>query len=158
MIPGVDRLHHVVTQAKALHHSRSKVLDDDVCIRGELEKDLLGLVLLEVKGEAALVAIDGHEIGALALNERRAPVAGVVAAARNLDLDDVRPVVAQHQGAERAGQGAGQIQHFQAFQCLHSCLSPEPNDRNSTATPGCDLNCICGGERTTRLHSSFVAF
>ena len=50
-----------------------------------------------------------QEIRGLAGDERRAPAAGVVAAARRLDLDDVGAHVAEHHGAQRARQDARQI-------------------------------------------------
>src|SRR5262249_48366945 len=66
-------------------------------------------VVLEVQREAALVAVHAHEGRALVAPERRRPGAGIVAASRPLDLDDVGTHVAEDLRAEWSGDVLGEI-------------------------------------------------
>ena len=116
----IDDLDGGVAEAEAGHYAGSKVFHDDIGLGGQLQENIPGLVLLEVEGQAALVAVDGQEVGAFRADKGRPPVAGIVAAARQFNLEDVGAIVAQHQGTERAGQGPGQIQHAHPLQRFHS--------------------------------------
>ena len=116
---GVELLDGGVVQVETPHHIGGKVFHDDIGVGGQLPENPLRRFVPQVEGQAALVAVDRQEIGGFGADERRPPLAGVVAAAGHFDFDDVGAVVAEHQGAERPGQGAGQIQHFHAFQRLH---------------------------------------
>ena len=122
--PRVYRLHRIVAQPEALHDTRGEVFHNDIGILGQLEENFLGLIFLEVESQASLVTVYGQEVCAFAFDEGRPPLAGVVAASGDLDLDHIGPVVAQHQRAERACQRPGQIEHFQPFQCFHSRQTP----------------------------------
>src|SRR5262249_41130994 len=80
-----------------------------------LAKDLLPRRWLEVEGQAALVAVHGHEVGRFTAKEGR-PAASVVAPSGLLQLDHVGAHVAQHHGAERPGQDAGEVENTDAGQ------------------------------------------
>src|SRR3712207_7926572 len=57
---------------------------------------------LEVEGDRALVAVDREEVDRLAVEEGRAPGAGVVPLDRELDLDHVGAEIAEHhRGVDR---------------------------------------------------------
>jgi hypothetical protein len=73
----------------------------------------------EVEGERALSAIDAHEVDALAVHERRAVGAGVVAFVGVFDFDDVGAEVAQQHRAIRPGQDAGEIDDPNTVEGFH---------------------------------------
>ena len=93
----------------------------------------------DVERNRALVAVDADEIGALggAGHHRRRETAGVVAGAGTLDLDHLGAEIAEHLGAGRAGEHAGQVQHPQALQRTGGILW-----RHGVALP-VDLAGIC---------------
>jgi hypothetical protein len=74
--------------------------------------------MLEVEGEAALAAVDGKEVRALAVNKRGAPSAGVVTLARLLDLDDVGPRIRERLRAIRTGEDPRQVDDVDAGERL----------------------------------------
>ena len=117
---GVDRPDGSVFQSEACHHAGGKVLDDNIGVSSQFEENLPGLFLFEVEGQAALVAVDGKEVGAFVADKGRPPMAGVIAGSRQFDFDDLGPVVAQHQRAEGASQSPGQVQHAHPVKRLHS--------------------------------------
>ena len=69
------------------------------------------------------------------LHERRAPAAGVVAAAGALHLDHPGAEVAQHHRGVRAGEGAGEVDDEDAVQWSgHGCSDPVTASRATTNT------------------------
>ena len=86
-----------------------EVLDEDVAARDQATQDLGPLRAPQVEPDAALVPIDGEEVGGrpragrLLPDPRRPPAAGRVALGR-LDLDDVGAEVAQEHRAVRPGE------------------------------------------------------
>jgi hypothetical protein len=74
--------------------ARQLVEDHDVRLRDQLQQQRMTLGACVVERQAPLVAVDRKEPEGLAVQERRAPVAGIVAYARALDLDHLRPEVA----------------------------------------------------------------
>src|SRR5262249_9459701 len=88
----------------------AEVLQQHVAAPGQLVEQAQALVAAEVQGDAALVAVTGEEVGAERAGEGRAPGTGVVARAGPLDLDDLRPQVAEDLATERAGQDARGVQ------------------------------------------------
>ena len=105
-----------VIEAHPGQRSRPEVLDEHVALRDEPIENGAPVRRLEVQGDAFLVAVDAEKIRALAADERRAPAARVVAAARLLDLDDAGAHVREHHRAVRARQDPGQIEHGHAVE------------------------------------------
>src|SRR5207248_2670370 len=94
----------------------AKVLQHDVALAHQLLKKLRTFRPGQVQRDTALVAIATEEVGTERAGEWRAPGAGIVAAARPFDLDDLGPQVAKHLAAERSRQNARRIQHADAGQ------------------------------------------
>src|SRR5262249_47708462 len=82
----------------------TEVLQKHVAFRRQLVEEAEPFRLRQVEGDAPLVAVAGEVVRAERAEERRPPGAGVVAGAGALDLDDVRPEVAEQLPAEGAGQ------------------------------------------------------
>src|SRR5699024_268775 len=76
----------------------------------QAEEDLPIGRILEVEGDRALVPVDGLEVAAVAGVRGRREPARLIAAARLLDLEDVRAQVRQDVAGERTGQCAGQLE------------------------------------------------
>src|SRR5271168_116525 len=117
----IARRHRVVADAQPIDDSRTHVLHDDVRVLRHLEKHFGGAGLLEVEHHGALVAIpiedaDRHA-AALPAGQR----ARYVAFGR-LDLDYVRPEVAEHHGAERSRHHHAHIEYANSFQWSHRRL------------------------------------
>ncbi len=62
------------------------------------QKNLASLLLFEVDGDTALVAVDGSKVEAHAAWTERGHKASIVAAARLFNFNDIRPKVSQHLG------------------------------------------------------------
>ena len=65
--------------------------------------------MFEVERDRAFVAVDREIVDGLGVDEGRAPVAGVVATAGDLDLHYVRAEVPEHHRAVGPDHDAGQI-------------------------------------------------
>ena len=104
----------LVAEAQFLRAAELEVLDHDVALRGEFARDPLAFGGLQVEAHRALVAVDAVEIRGLGRADAQAPVAGIVAASRMLDLDDFGAEVAEHHAAPGARQHAGKIEHAHA--------------------------------------------
>jgi hypothetical protein len=107
-----------VAQSEPGRHAGQEVLHDHVSPLSELEGDLRPLGMLEIEGDAALVAIDGREGGAhpvLATQD-----AQVVAQGRPLHLDDVGAEVGEEGGTVRARNDAGEIEDADTFEHAHA--------------------------------------
>ncbi len=110
------RLHNrLVAQPPLFHRAGLEVLHQDVGARQEAQQHLATLLLAQVEGDAALVAVHADEVGGVVVVERRPPVAHLVAL-RRLDLDHVGAVVGEDLGAVRPAQHAGQVDHLQPLQ------------------------------------------
>ena len=108
--PAVERLEALVIDAEPEFHVGTIVLDDNVRGPDHSAKNLGAFRLLEIEGDAALVAVQILKIRSVA---RPAHVAALDSL-RQLDLDDVGAPVRKLAHARRAGADAGQIQHFEA--------------------------------------------
>src|SRR5208282_6720804 len=86
---GVERLQALVIDAETEFHVRAIVFHENVRLLDELLQDRDTLGVLEIEGDAALVAVDVLEVGAVAL-PTQAPIA-----LRRLDLDHVRPPIGE---------------------------------------------------------------
>src|SRR5579864_6658063 len=104
----------LVSEAQLFHAAELEVLDHDVALLRQFPRDLLALGGLQVEGHGALVAVDAVEIGRLGRTDAQAPIAGVVAALRVLDLDDFGAEVTQNHAAPRSGKYPGEIKNANA--------------------------------------------
>ena len=120
---GANGLDRIVVQAEAPHDTGREVLHHHIGVLGQFHEYFLGLGVLQVQRQTSLISVDGKIISALFTDERRAPLSGVISRTGNLHLDHVRPVVSQHQCAERPCQGSGQVKHTDALKRLHVFLS-----------------------------------
>ena len=114
-----------VIQAVLRQAAGFEVFQHDVGLCGQLLQLLLALGAGHVDGNRALVAVGAQKVGRFArglavgtLQIRRAPGAGVVAAAGAFDLDHVGTQVAQDLAGPGAGQHAGKVKHTQTGQGL----------------------------------------
>ncbi len=98
----------LVSVAESVHHAGPEVLHKDVGL-GDVRVGL-GLIGLEVEGNAGFVAIEAEPVGAIVPVERRAPLAGLVAGAWLLDLGDFGAEVTKHHRAKRACDRASEIE------------------------------------------------
>ncbi len=71
--------------------------------------------MFEVHRQAALAAIDAHEINALAVDERRAVAARVIACTPPLELDHIGAHVPEQHRAIGTGQDSREIQNLETF-------------------------------------------
>ncbi len=101
--------HVAISQADRIQRAGAEVLDQHIGERDEAIERRASVRLLEVEGDALLVAIDAQEIRALAIEEGRPPRACVVAADRVLDLDHAGSHVGGEHRAVRAGEHPRQI-------------------------------------------------
>src|SRR5207249_3238277 len=98
-----DRPDAVFGEAEVRARPRPEVLDQHIAALDHSLEHALPLGVLEVEGDAPLVAIDREVIRRHALDLRRHPRPGLVTGPRELDLDDVGAVVGEHQRAIRTG-------------------------------------------------------
>ena len=96
-----------------------EVFDQHVRPRDQPLQDRPPFGVLEIEGQAFLVAVDAEEVRAFFVQKRRAPGPGVVALARLLDLDDARAHVAQQHRAVRTRQHPRQVQDKDAVKRGH---------------------------------------
>ena len=124
--PGVLGAQRFVVQPVAAHVADLEVLHQHIALRHQLAHDLLAFGGGNVERDGALVAVHRQEVGGLggglALRvgrEGRAPLAGVVALAGALDLDDIGPQVGQGLGAPGPGEHAGEVQNAKVLKRSH---------------------------------------
>ena len=123
---GVDLLQRFVTEAQSVHRVLEKILDQHVDLADQRAEDVFAAFVLQIYGDAALVAVDHHEGGRLALVGGH-EAAGVVAAARPFHLDDVGAEIGEMHRRRWPRQVHGDVQHLNAREralCLirHDCL------------------------------------
>ena len=96
--PRVDRAHRVVVDAEAVLDVGAEVLDHDVGTPRQREEDLAAARVLQVERDAALVAVQVLEVGAVA-----AAAGDVVVGAGRLDADHLGAPVGElaHRGRDR---------------------------------------------------------
>src|SRR5690606_13722365 len=99
----VEGLQRFVVEAVGRQPPHLEVLQQHIALRHQLTDETLPFGLGEVQGQGLLVAVGTLEVSGLPrisalriLYIRRAPMPGVVAAARTLDLDHLGPKVAQY--------------------------------------------------------------
>jgi hypothetical protein len=85
----VDLAEDVVADAHAVHAARGLILGDDVRFFHHFQKDLFAFRVFQVEGNAPLVGIQRHEIGAVHAWPFRPSVAPRVSALRFFDFDHI---------------------------------------------------------------------
>ena len=106
----IDLFQVFVSEPELFHRSGAEIFEDDVGLLHHLQEHRLPLRVLEVQRDALLVPVQVHVVRALAVLE--GPHLSFVGSFfRVFDLDDVRPHVRKHHGAEGPRQNPGQIQH-----------------------------------------------
>ena len=117
----IQPLELVVVEAEAGEAAGPEVLDEDVAAAEQPAQDLGARLRLEVEPDRSLVPVDGQVVGGgsgpvgLGPDPRRPPGARPVAVGW-LDLDDVRPEIAQEHRAVRPGQDRRAIDDGQSGQ------------------------------------------
>src|SRR6516165_6493638 len=103
----IDLFDRFIIDAEPVFHLRAEILDDDVGLLRQPEKDRLALLALQVERQAPLVAMQVLEIEALA------PRAGNIAPrfARRLDLDDIGAPIGELAHRGRPGASMTQIEN-----------------------------------------------
>ena len=100
----------VIAEAEGCHAAGFEVLDDDLAFGGKLAGDLLPGGGFQVKGKAALIAVDAEIVGAAAcFIEGWPPLTGFIAV-ETFDFDHVRAEIGEDHGAERPRQHAREIE------------------------------------------------
>ena len=96
-------------------------------------ENALPVGMLEIAGDASLVAVDRKVIRGHTLDRGRRPIAGLITAARDLDLHHVSAVIGEHQRAVRSGERARQIDHADSIErTTRTAGQPGVTDRQST--------------------------
>jgi hypothetical protein len=109
--PGIDRPEIGIGDAEAVLHVGAEVLDDDVGPGDQAleERDAGGR--LQIQGQRALVAVEVHEVGAVA---RAAHRLAFLQRLRHLDLDDVGAPVGELADRGRARPDPREVEHDEA--------------------------------------------
>ena len=129
----VDNAKLLVVEVEVGHGARAQVLDDDVGGRDQLAKDLLAAIRLEVDRDRPLVAVEAHERGALAIDQRRRH-AHLVAAVGVFDLDHLGPEVGQLHAAERRRHVVADLEHADAGERRRAIAHRRPPSSPGQAT------------------------
>ena len=107
---GVHFFQDVVTEAELVHDAGTVILDDHVSRLDHFKKKLFSLWSLHVKRNALFVAVHVGVVHA-AFILVRTEIAGVVAFAGDLDLDDFGPHVREHHRAIWPRQNPSEIEN-----------------------------------------------
>ena len=107
----------VGSQAPTVEYAVPEVLDEDVARPGQLGHQLASGLGRKIDGDAALATILLHEVRAVAVDDHRQP-SGRVTARRRLDLDHIGAEPGEQQGAGRAGEILGEVEHADAVEHL----------------------------------------
>src|SRR5262249_6428821 len=113
----VDRADSLVSEPEPGGHAGQEVLHHDICPPGELERNLRAFGMLEIEGDAPLVAIDGREGCAHAV--LAAQHAQVVAHWRPLQLNPGFRQVGQERAHVRPTFHAREVEDADAFEHAH---------------------------------------
>ena len=119
---AIDQLRLVLTKRRgieliALDQPGPHVLHHDVGVLEDVAPQRLALgIVLQVQRRRILVAVDGLKHAGGAVQERRTPVARVVAALRIFDLDHGGAEFGQHQSGDRRGDAVAQFDDDDIFE------------------------------------------
>lgn len=121
--PRIDLPQLLVSKPKLFRLPRYKVVYKDIGSSREVIQDVQSGLFLQIKCDAALVAIDGGEVVGYWCICRPAgdfpfylPVAGVVSNAALLDFENVGAIVCEDLGAEGVGEDARDIEDAKTVQ------------------------------------------
>src|SRR5271165_6168284 len=114
--PRVDLADDIIAKAQPLDDAGGEILDKYVAFLDQSAQDRAALLVLEIRGDAALIGVEQHEI----MRVDPFPVGGgaatLLAPGRLLDLDHLGAEPSQGQGAGRPCLELGQIHHSHAMQ------------------------------------------
>ena len=120
----VDQAQAFVIKSVALEVADLVVLHQHIADRGEFANQLLPLRMTDIQRDGLLAAVGGGIVGGVRLvgavgcfQPGRAPGAGVIAATRALDLDDLGTKVSKILRAPGTGKHAGKIEYADVRQC-----------------------------------------
>jgi hypothetical protein len=88
---GIDLAEHVVADAHTVHASRGLILGDDIGLFHHLQKDCFALRVFEIEGDAPLIGVERHEVGAVHAGPLLPAVASGLAALRLFNFNHVGP-------------------------------------------------------------------
>ena len=114
------RQHIGIADAPFLHAAGLVVLDQHIGAFQQSQQHRAAFRLREIEGEGALVAVDADVVAGVALMERRAPAARLVALG-GFDLDHLRAVIRQDHRAIGTAQHARQVDDLEAGQRAGGC-------------------------------------
>ena len=107
--PGVDLPEFIVSQPELVHHSGAVVLYDHVALADEVAEHFFSFFGLQVQGDPGFVPVQVHEVGALAVYERRVP-ARIVAGSGTFYLYNFSAHICQYHAAVRPRKHPGKIE------------------------------------------------
>ena len=105
-------------EPELLGEAGAEALEEDVGARGQPEQRVAAARVTERQAEGALPRVGREEHRALAVPERRAPGAAVVARVGSLHLDDVRAERGEDLGAVRACDRRRHVEHARPLERL----------------------------------------
>ena len=145
---GIDGFQRFVAQTQPSGGARREVLQQHVGTADQPIQHRSGGRLLHIEGDAALAAIEPHEMAALAMDETIV-VAGEIADARPFDLDDIAAHVREVPAAQRRGDSVFQRDGAHALQGatmgLHFDISSWHRRQESARRAGCQKSlCMAG--------------
>ncbi len=127
--PRVDGAQLVIAEVPTLQQLDAHVGEEDVRFLGEAVQHLAAFLLLQIDGDALLVAVDDQEILVPVRHRQRldaAHAAALIAAVRPLDLDHLGAEIGEVLRRHRSLEPDGQIDDANPFQRLHKRLfSPQ---------------------------------
>ena len=125
----VERRQALVGEAVTGHHPRAKVLDDDIGFPAELMKRCSIRLILDIQGNAALVAVHRGEVltegHALGIGGLRWPFPHPVPPTRSLDLDHIGPEIREQRACKRPCRDLPELQDAHAVEKVliaHCCF------------------------------------
>src|SRR3981189_267311 len=119
--PGVGVARDPVAKAEAIEHAVTEIVDQHVGLPHELQDNLLALRRAQVEREAALVAVIGNEMAAVA---SAAEAAERIAAVAVLDLGHRGAEVGEQHPGKRAGDHGGELDDPDALERRHGQCPP----------------------------------
>ena len=114
---GIGCTQRILTEAHPFNGAGSEVLQEDICIPGQLQQYGLAFLGLEVQGNGLLAPVAGKKSRVDALVSRAQMTH--LFTGQGFHLDDPSTLVRQHHGSHRPRYHAGEVQHLQSIECAH---------------------------------------